>query len=204
MAAGISLLVGSGVNLATQLYLQSQQKDNTQAIMDAADPFRGQRGQYQTQLQQLMNGNFSPSNPAYNFRMTQGNENINRGAAQAGLTGSGAQLAQLQDFGQKSASQEYENQYKRLAELSGVNAGSPSAASDALQQQQNRQNAGFGAIGAFAGQLASAGVNGLESMPNSPTMPTDYGNTSGLVSSNSNTLVSGNGSMTSTNYNYDN
>ena len=199
MAAVMAPLIGSGVNLATNLYLQSQQKDNTQAMMDAADPFRGQRGQYQGQLQELMNGNFSPSNPAYNFRMQQGTDATNRGAAASGQTGSGAQMAQLQQVGQQTASQEYDAQFKRLADLAGVNAGSPATAAGVMSHQQDIQNQGFGKIAGFMGQAAQAGVGAWNGTPNAPQP--DYGNTNGLVSSSTN--ISSDGSMTSTNYNYD-
>ena len=53
------------------------------------------------------------NSPGYQFRLNQGTEAVNRGAAQTGNLNSGARLLALQDFGQGLASQEYGNEYAR-------------------------------------------------------------------------------------------
>lgn len=55
--------------------------------------------------------------PSYQFRLDQGNQAINRGAAAKGMLGSGNVLAELAKFGQGMASEEYGNQFNRLSDL---------------------------------------------------------------------------------------
>lgn len=206
----------------------------------AADPFAGQREQYQTALQSLMQGNnggqdygafakqrqlalglgtsnpqqtqmnqmlqpggaaFIPSDPSYQFRLSQGLEGVNRGAAKSGMLDSGNRLAALQAFGQGMASTEYQSQfqrlqsaattnaqleqqqfgqlgqvdqtsqnlfqnnYARLAQLSGANSGSPGMAGQLLQQQQAGSAAQFQQWGNLA-------VQGAQSLWNSATAST--------------------------------
>lgn len=130
----------------------------------AADPFAEQRPQYQGQLNNLMNGNFSPSDPSYGFRFAQGTEAVNRTKAAEGLTQSGNQSAALVDYGQNMASTEYSNQFNRLAQLSGANSGSPAAAGQILygQQQANQQSA------AAVGGVVSQGVKSFGDWVNQP------------------------------------
>lgn len=136
----------------------------------AADPFAGQREQYQTALQSLMQGNnggqdygafakqrqlalgmgtsnpqqtqmnqmlqpgggqFTSSDPSYQFRLSQGLEGVNRGAAKSGMLDSGNRLAALQAFGQGTASTEYQSQFQRLQSAATTNA--------QLEQQQFSQ-----------------------------------------------------------------
>lgn len=64
-------------------------------------------GQFQFDPSQL------ESNPAYQFRLSQGVEALNRGAGAAGKLGSGNRLAALMDLGQGMASQEYADEWNR-------------------------------------------------------------------------------------------
>lgn len=57
---------------------------------------------------------YQPENsPGYQFRLNQGTEAVNRGAAKSGNLNSGARLLALQNFGQRLASEEYANEYAR-------------------------------------------------------------------------------------------
>lgn len=134
------------------------------AAAKAADPFAEQRPQYQTQLNTLMNGGFSPSDPSYGFRFNQGMDSLNRTKAAEGLTQSGNQSAALVDYGQNQASTEYSNQFNRLAQLSGANVGSPAAAGQILygQNQANQQSA------SAVGGIVSKGVNAFADWVNQP------------------------------------
>lgn len=114
-----------------------------------ADPFAGQRPQYQQQLNSLMTGSFKPTDPSYKWRFDQGLEALNRTMGASGLLHSGNLLAALSDYGQNQASTEYSNQFQRLAQLSGANIGSPAVAA----QMQGQQNAG---TQAFLNQAGSA------------------------------------------------
>lgn len=155
------------------------------AAASAADPFASQREQYQGLLQGLMtNGggaagqaatnnlsqmnsmlqpgnSFTSNDPSYQFRLQQGTENVNRGAAKSGLLDSGNRLTALQDYGQGTASAEYNaqfsrlqsaavtdqnfqtNNYQQLAQLSGANSGQPGQAGSILQTQAAQSAAGF-------------------------------------------------------------
>ncbi len=75
--------------------------------------------------------NFLSNDPSYDFRLRQGSENLNRSMASKGMLGSGNRMAELENYGQNLASQEYAAQYQRMAQASGINAG--------LQQQQFNQ-----------------------------------------------------------------
>jgi hypothetical protein len=105
------------------------------AAAAAADPFASQRGQYQNSLAQLMQGNFTPSDPSYKFRVDQGQQALERSAAAKGFLGSGNILQELQKYGQDMGSQEYQNQYNRLLPLTGATTGSSGAAGSILAQQ---------------------------------------------------------------------
>lgn len=107
----------------------------------AADPFAGQRGRYQNQLNALMQnpGSFS-SSPAYKFAFDQGLEAVNRNLAAKGLTNSGTRLAELTKFGQGMAGQQYFQQANLLSKLAGVDASNPGAAAGAITSISNQQN----------------------------------------------------------------
>lgn len=64
-------------------------------------------GQFQFDPSQL------ESNPAYQFRLNQGIEALNRGAGASGQLGSGNRLAALMNLGQGMASQEYADEWNR-------------------------------------------------------------------------------------------
>lgn len=69
--------------------------------------------QYQSQGQFQFDPSQIASNPAYQFRLQQGTEALNRGAGASGNLGSGNRLAALMELGQGMASQEYENEWQR-------------------------------------------------------------------------------------------
>jgi len=138
-----------------------------------ADPFASQRPQYQTQLNSLMNGQFSPSDPSYNWRFNQGMEGVNRTMAAQGLNSSGQQLTALENYGQGQASTEYANQFSRLSQLAGGNIGSPAAAGQLVQGQQAQQQAGATAFGSTVGNAVGSGVNSLVSGWLAPTPTAD-------------------------------
>lgn len=123
------------------------------------------------------------SMPGYQYGLNQSLEAVNRAAGASGMLGSGNRLAALQDRGEGYARQWYNDtynqllqninanigagnqflnaqgqQYGQLANLAGVNAGSPVAAANALvqgrQQQANSIGAGLSGVGAgLAGLL---------------------------------------------------
>lgn len=131
-----------------------------------ADPFASQRPQYQQSLSKLMSGTFSPSDPSYAWRMSQGIDATNRGAAASGLLRSGNRLAALNDYAQGQASTEYSNQFQRLATLSGATIGSPSTAAT-IQGANNASSSAFGQqLGSGIGSTISNWLN-----PSSVSLP---------------------------------
>lgn len=86
------------------------------------DPFKQYRGEFGSKLASLQRGDtqFTPQDPSYKFRMDQGMEAVNRGMAAQGQIGSGLQMKALNDYGQQAGSQEYSNEWNRLASLAGV------------------------------------------------------------------------------------
>ena len=122
----------------------------------AADPFASQRAQYQTMLSDLMTGKSNTSDPSYKWRLDQGSQNLERQQAALGLTASGRQKTELQDYGQNQASQEFQNEYSRLSRLAGADVGSPSSAAAIQNGQFQQQQASAGALGnATAGFISN-------------------------------------------------
>lgn len=193
---------GQIVNLAQQ---QLGQQAQTQAQQDlagfgspsqiaaqsaaAADPFASQRGQYQNSLANMMNGQFSTSDPSYAWRVGQGQQALERSAAAKGYLGSGNILAELQNYGQGQGSQEYQNQYNRLLPLTGATTGSPGTAGATIAATYGWRNNALANLGA-AQQMQG---------PQAPGGSYSLGNTQGANSYTGGTPMgggaSGGGSM---------
>lgn len=123
--------------------------------MTAADPFAGQRPQYQQALASLMSGQFTPQDPSYEWRFRQGQQATDRAQAAMGNLMSGNRLTALTDYGQGMASTEYQNQFARLAQLAGANSGSPAAAGQLLYGQQQQQQNALGTLTSALGKAAA-------------------------------------------------
>ena len=87
---------------------------------------------YSQRLQEMMLGQFMPDDPSYQWRLDQGTENLARKSASMGGLGSGAMAAELQQYGQQSAAQEYAAQFSRLLAASGNATGQYTAAYNML------------------------------------------------------------------------
>jgi hypothetical protein len=76
---------------------------------------------YRDKLTSMMQGQFSPSDPSYDFRFKQGQQALERSQASKGLLGSGAAAQELVQYGQGMASTEYGAQFNRLLQgMQGV------------------------------------------------------------------------------------
>lgn len=75
-----------------------------------------------SQLQALNSGDYSSfkESPDYQFTLDQGFKGLDRSAAARGGLYSGGHSADLVNYGQGAASQQYGNYYNRLASLAGV------------------------------------------------------------------------------------
>lgn len=126
------------------------------------------------------------SDPSYQFRLQQGQDAIQSGAAAQGGLLSGATLKALQNYGQESASQEYgnaynrfnadqTNRYNRLSNLVGIgqNAAAQVGNAGAQTAQAVANNTMQGANALAAGQVASAN-NWANTANNLGSMATSY------------------------------
>ena len=163
---------------------------------DMFDQVRGDLNPYRTAgsdaLAQLMgkmqpNGFFNQTysgqdiydDPSYQFRVNQGNNAIQGSAAAQGGLLSGATLKALQNYGQESASQEYQNaynrfnadqtnQYNRLSNLVGIgqNAAAQTGNAGTQTAQAIAGNTMQGANAQAAGTIAAGNsvANGFGSL----------------------------------------
>ena len=129
------------------------------------DPFASSRGQYATQLNNLMaNPGSVTQTPGYQFGMNQGVEALNRNYASTGQGGSGAQQVGLQNFTQGYAGQQYNNQESTLAQLSGATQ-TPMNVTGQNQLNANQQQAGWGAVSQGVGALGQYNWGNFGSSP---------------------------------------
>ena len=147
-----------------------QGSGDLQKIAQTADPWGPQRGQYQTKLNDFMANPASIfTDPAFQAAENVGAENISRQAGAAGLASSGNRLAELFKFGQSSALDFEKQKFNELADLAGVNAGSPVAAAGlatgALQTQGQNLATGISGIipliASLLGLNTGGGLGGL-------------------------------------------
>lgn len=158
---------------ATQI--QKDMYDQTRAdLMPYADAGKNSLAQLMGQMgpdgyfNQTYTGQDIYSDPSYQFRLQQGQDAIQSGAAARGGLLSGATLKALQGYGQDMASQEYQNaynrfnadqtnQYNRLSNLVGVgqNAAAQQGNAGAQTAQAVANNTMAGANAQAAGQIAA-------------------------------------------------
>ena len=150
----------------------------TQASMDPWSKYRGKAGDllatqmnpsndpsniYRSKLEGMVTGgsNFQTNDPSYKFRFEQGQEASERSLASRGLLNSGNAAAELQQYGQKAASQEYGAQFDRLLQgMSGVESQYNN------QQQRLMAMAGVNADPTAYGKLTSGHSLGQQQITN--------------------------------------
>jgi hypothetical protein len=124
------------------MYRQAQQQAQAQL-----NPY-AQAGQTALQNIQAPNMEALMNDPAYQFQLQQGNQNLDRSLAARGLGQSGAALKAAQEFGQGLANQTYQQYFDRQALLAGQG-----------------QNAAAG-LGSIIGQGANANAAAQAAMIN--------------------------------------
>lgn len=160
MAAAIAAAAGAGVNLlgsvlSSNAQSKAQKAQNALQLdmfnrqMAAQEPWRQAGIGALSDMRSLM---ADPSkiqdSAAYQFRFGEGNRALERNlAARGGSLGGGA-LRELTRYGQGMASDEFTNQYNRLASLAGLG-----------QQSTNQQ-------GAYMGNYSQAGGEGQAMLGN--------------------------------------
>lgn len=125
-------------------------------------PWREIGQQALTQLQSgIESGRFDPgsfefhfeADPGYQFRMDQGIQALDRGAAARGRLQSGAQAQAITNYGQQLASQEYGNAFNRAMQQHGMEAG--------RRSDQFNQLATIAGVGQTASQQQQAAAQNM-------------------------------------------
>ena len=148
---------------------KKQLRQGAAAVQNLYQPYAAEGLSAFNQLQDTAGSfSFDPSqiegNPAYNFRMNQGLEALDRQYAARGGIGGGGRLAGITDFAQGLASTEYENEYRRqygefsdrynrLADIANVGFAATGA------QAQNKQGLYSGIAGLTTGRMQ--GIMGI-------------------------------------------
>lgn len=170
--------IGAGINSIVQSNRDQQGGGGaTDDAARAADPFGPFRSQYAQELGVAYNdlNRFDPNaikqDPAYQFQLEQGLGAIDKGAAAAGMLGSGTRLLDLEKFGSGLASNFADRQFQRkmsilqmLGGFSGATTGSPAAAANAITagnaNAQNGLNNGLGNVMSGLGGLSRTNWSG--------------------------------------------
>lgn len=155
-----------------QMYDQTRQdlSPYTNAGTTALSQLMGKMGE-NGYFNQTYSGQDTYDDPSYKFRLQQGLDSVQSGAAGQGGLLSGATQKALSDYGQQSASQEYQNaynrfnadqtnQYNRLANLVGVGQNAAAMTGNAGTQtaQAVANNTMRGADALSAGQVTSGNI----------------------------------------------
>lgn len=152
--AGSSLPFGlTGADLATgasALYnvINSRNvRNDANAAADRADPYGPRRPAAGEALDNFMRDpNYIYQRPGYLARQAQGEQSINRAAAGKGYFRSPNMLFDLSKFNSGLAAQEFDAEYKRLAEMAGVSINPGTAATiqaNGNQASTNMRSAGI-------------------------------------------------------------
>lgn len=101
---------------------------------------------------------FASEDPGYAFRLQEGQRQVDNSAAARGSTLSGGALKALQRYGQGMASQEFQNSFNRLSNVStqGQNSAAGQASNDMAFGQQQGANTRAAGDAYGAGQLGQA------------------------------------------------
>jgi hypothetical protein len=159
--------MGGGSNAAAKAEQANQTR--MQQMYQQQDPFSsgGNRAQYVPQLNELMRGGYQgvANDPMFQQLQQQSMTDVQRGMSARGQGGSGQEMLALRDSSQKNMMGYFNQQYDRLASLSGANAGRTAAfqgqgGQAAYSQRMGdmaSQGAGFGSVMSGLGALFGNG-----------------------------------------------
>ena len=140
-----------------------------QQAQQMVDPFAAYRGQYGQQLNQLMqNPSSVASLPGYQAAEQAGSANLQRSMAATGQTQSGAEQGALARYGQQFQQSAFNDQYTKLAQLSGASAG-PGAGGTAGVDQANLNSKNASQLGGAIGSAIGPGMSNTISSWFTPT-----------------------------------
>lgn len=164
-------------SIAGPLLGSSMDSGTAQTSAGLADPFAGQRPQYQGMLSSLMaNPSSVTKMPGYQFNFDQGMQALERGQAASGKLGGGTASTEDIQYGQNYAMSSFNQWESILAQLAGANTGNPGQAGGLYGQYQNQGNqaiqsglgaifSGLGKIGGGSGGGGSGGDMGFYNQP---------------------------------------
>lgn len=161
-------------------YAMSPSGTDPSQAQQMVDPFAPYRQQYGQMLNQLIGDPTRVQSMAgYNAQLQAGTQAVERGLAARGQIGSGQEQIALQNLGSSQFNQYYNEQYNRLAQLSGAStspaAGGQAGLNTALINQQ-RQSAFAGALASIIGpSVGSYSGNYLQGLFSSTPQGTSYG-----------------------------
>lgn len=175
MGPGMAMAADAGINLlgsymASKAQKKAQARDQAfqremfQKQVDLQQPWRDTGIGALSDLRSLMS---DPSklqdSAAYQFRLGEGQKAAERNLAARGGTLGGGALRELTRYGQGMASDEFTNQFNRLASLAGIGQSATNATSNAIgNYAQAGSNAitGMGNINASSYQGAANAISG--------------------------------------------
>lgn len=118
-AGNLASLVGAGMNIYSAMNAQSPQDPN--AAKAGASPWSQYAGQAAQQLNALNNNpNLVYGLPGYAFQQQQGTQQVSRSGAAAGAGLSGGTLAAINQQGQSTASDFFNNRVNQLSQMAGA------------------------------------------------------------------------------------
>lgn len=137
------------LSFGSSLFLGRKARDQQKEYLEYADPFQPYRDQYAQELNALMaDPSRIEADPYYQWLQDQGQEAINRQMAAGGYLNSGNRGIALQDFGQGTASNYFQNKFGQLEKLAGVGGGAGlGAASQAGSEHLNYLQSGISDLG---------------------------------------------------------
>lgn len=163
--------VAQGVGAANAANSQSEAALRALAFQrEMYEQTQAEQAPWRTRLSSLMTDPSSiTSSPAFQFRFAEGQRALERSAAARGRLASGGTMRSLARYGQGLASDEYGDQWNRLASLAGVGQTGAQRANYANQATQtlgaygNAQAAGQVGVGnAISGTLGQLGGLGMQ------------------------------------------
>lgn len=140
-----------------------------------ADPFASQRGQYQTQLSQLMSdpNSYQESAGAKDITKTAMDQESAQMASR-GLSGSGAEAAALTKTAAGVASQDYNQQISNLMTMSGATSGNAGQAGQIVAAGNTADTNSANTFGGTVGK-AITGTQGFQNLISGGTGDTNAG-----------------------------
>lgn len=160
--AAVAVGVGSAVAGAAVSSALAPDSSSTSSAASAADPFAGQRAQYQTMLSNLISNPSSiTSQPGYQFQLQEGLNGVNGSMASSGLLNSGNRATALEKYGSDYASTQVSNQELLLAQLAGANIGSPATAGTIENSANTSATNAASTVGSAVTKATSTGLTNL-------------------------------------------